>query len=1078
MTDESLFARAVAIPDPAERAAFLDRECAGNPDLRREIESLLAAHAGGGFLDRPAAGPAVTSDLSASPPSATSGVPVAVANNTPGPGVGTVIGGKYKLVEEIGEGGMGSVWMAQQTEPVKRLVAVKLIKAGMDSKAVLARFEAERQALALMDHPNIATVLDAGAAPDGRPFVVMELVKGVPITTFCDDRRLTAEQRLELFVPVCQAVQHAHQKGVIHRDLKPSNVLVALSDGRPVPKVIDFGLAKAAGEPLTDRTLATGFGVVVGTPEYMSPEQASFGTRLVDTRTDVYALGGLLYELLAGSPPFARPELEARGVLEILRVVREEEPPRPSDKLSTADALPTLSANRGTDPARLTRLLRGELDWIVMKCLEKDRDRRYETAAGLAADVQRYLTGEPVLAHPPSAGYRLKKFLRRNRGRVAAGVAAVLAMAGAAYAVVESRQRREVTGLLHEATTARGRVEDLLGTETRLRSELQTTNGKLETALKGEQAALKLAEREREKVARFEYGRTVQVAHQEARDGAAVALALLESTRADLRGWEWRYVHRLCNGQRLTLKGHDGWVQSACFRPDGARVLTAGGDHTARVWDARSGAGLLVLKGHAGDVHSAGWSPDGAKVVTAGLDRTARVWDAKTGDELLALEGHKGWVSAAAFGPDGMKVATGSDDRTARVWDARSGVQLAVLRGHGGEVHAAGWSPDGARVVTASEDGTARVWDVKTGAEVRVLRGHVRRVRSAAFGPDGSTVVTASEDGTARVWDADGAADPPTFKGHASGVDCGAWSPDGSRVATASEDGTARIWDAATGEPLRVLEGHTGRVNTVAWGPDGARVVTASVDGTARVWDAATGRELLTLAGHTATVHSAAWSRDGSRVVTAAEDRTARVWDAATGAEVLVLTHPRWVRSAAFSPDGARVATATDDRAARVRVWDAGTGRELLVTGEHSVPLYSAVFSPGWVQSVVWSADGGRLLTASMDGTARVWDPTTGKELLAFRGHVRRLRSAAFGPDGSRVVTASEDGTARVWDAATGAELLTLKGHAGWVRTACFSPDGGRLLTASADGTARVWDATPLEPQFRSREIAPPPRAR
>jgi tetratricopeptide (TPR) repeat protein len=358
-----------------------------------------------------------------------------------------VIAGRYTLVESIGEGGMGSVYLAAQTEPVKRQVALKLIRSGMDSRAMLARFEQERQALALMDHPNIAKVLDGGMH-EGRPFFVMELVKGVPITDFCDARKLTPRERLELFVPVCQAIQHAHQKGIIHRDLKPSNVLVALYDDRPVPKVIDFGVAKATGGALTQRTVETAFGGVVGTPVYMSPEQASLNNLDVDTRSDVYSLGVLLYELLTGAPPFARKELEKQGLLEMLRVVREEEPPRPSTKLSTADALPTLSVNRGTEPRKLTSLLRHELDWIVMKALEKDRARRYETANGFAADVQRYLAGEPVLAHPPSAGYRLRKFAHRNRaGVITAGlvlVALLAGIAGTTWGLIEARRQERL----------------------------------------------------------------------------------------------------------------------------------------------------------------------------------------------------------------------------------------------------------------------------------------------------------------------------------------------------------------------------------------------------------------------------------------------------------------------------------------------------------------------------------------------------------------------------------------------------------------------------------------------------------
>jgi len=410
--EQAIFLHAIGLPSPADRAAYLDEVCRDNPGMRAELDALLAAHDRLGGQSPATSGPEPAGNPRAESTEAFPGAQAGV--------VGEVLAGRYKLLEPIGEGGMGTVWMAQQTEPVRRRVAIKLIKPGMDSKQVLARFGAERQALALMDHPNIAKVHDAGTAPDGRPFFVMELVKGMPITRFCDEHRLTPQQRLELFVPVCQAIQHAHHKGIIHRDLKPSNVLVALYDDKPVPKVIDFGVAKATGPQLTEQTLNTGFGAVIGTIEYMSPEQASFNQLDVDTRSDIYALGVLLYELLAGTPPFDRKELEKSGLLEMLRVIREQEPSKPSTTLSTAEGLPTLAANRGTEPARLTRLVRGELDWIVMKALEKNRGRRYETASAFAADVERYLHDEPVLACPPSTWYRLGKVVRRNRGSVLA----------------------------------------------------------------------------------------------------------------------------------------------------------------------------------------------------------------------------------------------------------------------------------------------------------------------------------------------------------------------------------------------------------------------------------------------------------------------------------------------------------------------------------------------------------------------------------------------------------------------------------------------------------------------------------
>ena len=470
---KSIFCDAIELP-PADRPAYLDAACGGNAALRTEVEALLAAHdrddrfLGGAGGD---SGPTVVAPGGRPIPTNDSATRSWEAGRSftplPGEAAGTVVGDRYKLIEPIGAGGMGTVWLAHQTVPVRRPVAVKLIRLGMDSAQVLARFEAERQALALMDHPNIAKVLDAGATDDGRPFFVMELVKGVPITRFCDDRRLSLRDRLELFLPVCRAIQHAHQKGVIHRDVKPSNVLVALYDDRPVPKVIDFGIAKAAGEPLTDRTLQTGIGMVVGTPQYMAPEQATLNNLDVDTRADVYGLGALLYELLTGAPPFSRVDLHKAGLLEVLRVVREIDPPRPSNRVSSAAGRPEVAAARGTDPGRLAGLLRTDLDWVVMKALEKDRNRRYESAAGFAADVESYLAGRPVQAAPPSASYRVGKFVRRHRTGVAAGLVLAVSLAagvaGTAVGLIQAeRAATEKARIEGEAATKARKLSGLL----------------------------------------------------------------------------------------------------------------------------------------------------------------------------------------------------------------------------------------------------------------------------------------------------------------------------------------------------------------------------------------------------------------------------------------------------------------------------------------------------------------------------------------------------------------------------------------------------------------------------------------
>ena len=468
---KSLFLNASELADLSERAAYLERECGRDAALRERVEALLAADDGGG---RSVEGDATETSHLTSPETQeataavdtgtrlasgscnncerqtgrrlTSPSPAAPRTDRPGrSGVGQVIAGRYTLREVLGEGGMGTVYRTDQTAPVKRQVALKLIKVGMDSRAVLARFDAERQALALMDHPNIARVYDGGTTPTGQPFFVMELVSGVPITDYCDQKRLSVRARLELFVAVCQAVQHAHQKGIIHRDIKPSNVMVTEVGGRPTPKVIDFGVAKATGFDLTDLSFAD-TGAIVGTPTYMSPEQADPSSMDIDTRTDVYALGVILYELLAGSPPLDPSQFKRGALLEMLRMVREADPPKPSTRVSTSDALPNIAASRGIDPAQLKRALAGDLDWIVMKALEKDRARRYQTANGFAADVQRHLAYEPVLAAPPSRAYRLRKFVRKNRGAVIAASLVVFAllagMVGTSLALIEADARR------------------------------------------------------------------------------------------------------------------------------------------------------------------------------------------------------------------------------------------------------------------------------------------------------------------------------------------------------------------------------------------------------------------------------------------------------------------------------------------------------------------------------------------------------------------------------------------------------------------------------------------------------------
>jgi eukaryotic-like serine/threonine-protein kinase len=515
--EKSLFLAAIEIDSAAERAAYLEKTCAGNHSLRAEVEALLRAN------EKP---PRLLDNL----PAGTATIDPPLSAERPG-----ALIGPYKLLQQIGEGGMGTVFLAEQTHPVQRKVAVKVIKAGMDSRQVIARFEAERQALAMMDHVNIARVLDAGmtgsepdaqaraagtlacAAGSGRPYFVMELVHGVPITKYCDDNHLTPRERLELFVPVCQAIQHAHQKGIIHRDIKPSNVMVTLYDGKPVPKVIDFGVAKATEQRLTERTLFTQYGTMIGTFEYMSPEQAEMSALGVDTRSDIFSLGVLLYELLTGSTPLTHKRLKEAVFAEVLRLIKEEEPPKPSTRLSdSGEALATISAQRQMEPAKLTKLMRGELDWIVMKCLEKDRNRRYETASAFAADVQCYLKDEPVQACPPSTWYRLRKFALRNKGPVAAGVAlaALLALGIVGTSIGLAWALREERAAIAAATAEAQQRQD---------AETQRDRAKIAEALATERLLAVTKEKER-----------ATAAEANAKEEAAVAKAVTDFLQNDL----------------------------------------------------------------------------------------------------------------------------------------------------------------------------------------------------------------------------------------------------------------------------------------------------------------------------------------------------------------------------------------------------------------------------------------------------------------------------------------------------------------------------------------------------------------
>jgi WD40 repeat protein/serine/threonine protein kinase len=1092
--EESIFLAALERGKPDERVDFVDNACANDAELRLRVLALLKTHdESRGPFDAPSPGlqgTLISPEISA---------------------VGDQIG-PYRLLQQIGEGGMGTVYMAEQARPVKRKVALKVIKAGMDSRQVIARFEAERQALAVMDHVNIARVLDAGTTEGGRPFFVMELVHGVPITKYCDDSHLTPRQRLELFVPVCQAIQHAHQKGIIHRDIKPSNVMITLYDGKPVPKVIDFGVAKATEQALTERTLFTQYGTMVGTLEYMSPEQAEMSALGVDTRSDIYSLGVLLYELLTGSTPLSQKQLRGAAYGEILRMIKEDEPPKPSTRLSdSGEALASISAHRHMEPAKLTNLVRGELDWIVMKTLEKDRNRRYETANGVAADLLRYLNDEPVLACPPSSMYRIKKFARRNKSLLATvaalAILLIVATIGALTAAVQSgRLAAKEQELRNAADERRIAADERADAEAKARAELDQRL----------------------------YANRIALAQQELfAQNTGRAQELLAECPEALRGWEWNFLKRFRPGNPLSLAGDQ---RAAVFSPDG-RFLAVSSGTNANIIDPATGNLIRTLHGLATypDHYGLAFCEQSGETILAAGDSRAKnvkVWNVATGQEIRTLGGHGERLRSVVFSPDGRRLAAGSISRGAKIWDWKKGrvvfelpdlgisrlayspdgQRLAVAAfevGHDVTIYQAdtgqklrsfeskhspgieglSYSPNSQRLATSGNDGTVKVWDETTGNLLQTLRGHVSAVKDVVYTTDGRRLASAGWDKTVKLWDAETGQELLTLRGHADLVMKLAFSRSGDFLATSGFDG-AKVWNATSaneGSDAVFLDvpGHSGLVKSVAFSPDGRHLASAGTDRQVKLWDVASLRQGLKPLGlthrsETDTAMNVVFSPDSRKLVSAGWGRRIKIWETGQADPMLKVplhTHQTGgdVQGVAFSPDGRRLATAGP-------VWmgirDSTTGEILQHLRIPSGNLFGLTYSPdgrhialchhtsvmivdaqtatevrslghgATVRSVAYSADGQRLATACFDHSLRIWDTTTWKEIHRLRGHTDRAMSVAFSPDGKRLASGSGDSTLKVWDAATGQELATLRGHTGYVWSVAFSPDGKRLASA------------------------------
>jgi WD40 repeat protein/serine/threonine protein kinase len=1109
----AVFTEAAEIADSAARAAFLDSACNGNQLLRSRVERLLDADSRvGNFLrDR-----ADTTTFG-------------LASEKIGERIG-----RYRLIERIGRGGCGVVYLAEQEEPVRRRVALKVIKLGMDTQSVVARFEAERQALAMMDHPNIARVFDAGATDNGRPFFVMELVSGLKITEYCERHQLAIPRRLELFIAVCHAVQHAHQKGIIHRDLKPSNILVSQDEGVAAPKVIDFGIAKATAQTNDNSSGMTVAEQVIGTPAYMSPEQAGLGGGDIDTRSDIYSLGVILYELLTGQTPLNPKSLAGANTDEVRRIIREVEPVKPSARFSdlvaadvrrltsnSDDRAPTSSP----DGASLRRLLQvkqiqGDLDWIVMKCLEKDRARRYETANGLVLDLRRHLEHEPVLARPPSQAYRLQKVVRRNR--LAFATAGIISLVLIVAVIISSRLAFRATRAEREQAKLRGLAESK-AEESRLRlirryvaeGNRLAEQGRPLAALPWlvEALQLEIGDRHREQDERIRIAQML-VGAPELRlnlsqgkpldcialsfDGSKVVVGSDDgSVRVSRVGKSGNEA-----GLKFSLPGAVGTVR---FSPDGGRVLAMDIQGCARVWQAETGEAITPVldtneKKSKPDAPrqlkpSASFSPDGKLVLLAWCSTSAQLRDAATG-RLVREVTHRDRVYNATFSPDGRYVATAGKDGAAQVWDTSTGKPAGPPLTHNGPVNWLQFSSDGNKLLTVRDRHFVQLWDWQEGRRLAPEIPRRSTLYHASLSPNGTNILTTAWSGYAHLYDPVSSRLMYEFQQHGGLVDA-TFSPDGSSIATACDDGNAWVWNVgdATANPIVLPQGNG--IAQLAYSGSGRFLAVADSAGHARVWELEPAqRGVSRLPGN--DVEWVEFDHSGLRalVVSTGSKSGVAVYETESGALVSSAKFKSGeALQASFSPTGRRILVFGKGKTAHVL--DAGTGREIC----------SAITQRDRLYDVRWSRDGKYVLTAAGLSGARLWDVETGKAVVTFPipkaaiaislhaggsklavadDHsiaiwepagtrpvagpfqiTAAIRAIAFSGDGKylAISTAGDSESAvEVRDIVTGKIVGAPLVHRDAVRGFEFSPDDRWLATACDDHSARVWNAMTGEP--------------
>ncbi len=1094
---EAIFADLIA-RDTAERARLLDQRCKDNPGLRADVESLLAHHDAAdeetGFLgdaqkiadELGLVGRALPEDAVLPPGSR-------VAD--------------YTIERVIGSGGMGVVYVARQERP-KRTVALKVIRRGLATSSMVRRFEHEAEMLGRLQHPGIAQIFLAGSTdgPDGaRPFIAMELVAGPPLTQYAEQHRLGTRERLDLMAKVCDAVQHAHQRGVIHRDLKPANILVTDAGGGIQPKVLDFGVARASDADFHVTTLQTSVGQLIGTLPYMSPEQVIADPREVDTRSDVYALGVVLYQLLTGRLPL---DLSSRSIPEAARIIRDEPPARLSS---------------------ISKVFRGDIEKIVGKAIEKDKARRYQSAAELRDDILRHLAGRPILARDDSALYVLRQQLRRYRGVAAA--AAVFVIGLSAFSIYAHRQSAENRKARDAAEVAQGKTAAALAVAERERSradgkarelderlvESDIARGRAEALLGGVAAGedliwprlLRDPSLTRARWALWEiYSRnpclwTVRSLHGRPEalalspDGGLAGVAHVDGSVVVYRTADGAISATIPVGERLgTLaftadggalvtgsnKGaadvwdvasasrtasyaggaaHQGAVRAIAFSADGRRLATGGADRLTRVWDAAQPTAPPLWSVTDELITSLAFSPDGATLACATVQPGLRLRDAATGALLRTLEGDDSWPVAAAFSGDGRVLATVSWDRTTRLWNPATGECTAVIPIRLIAIRGIGLNRDGSLLLTGASD-EVQLWDLPPGPgtdprpvapsdprHIRTLLGHRDGLTAVALDPAGERAVSISYDGTVKAWEAGGNPGCSILDGHTGWVFGVAFDPGVKRLASGAGDGTIRIWDSPWPGPSRATRTTQGRNWTrgLEFRHDGALLASGSGDGVIRLIDPATGLAIGEMSASKSEVLSVSWSPDGATLASAGADRVVRFWDASSRKEIgSVSGFGGLARGVAFSPDGSTVAAAADD------------GLHLL--DPSTVQRLERVPGTGSCWGVAISRDGRWLATGGADGVTRIWDlsqrtPAGLGNPRMLQGHKRMIAGVAFSPDSTLLVSGSDDATVRVWDVRTGVNLATIEPGQGEVSHVAWSPDG-RHIAAACQGNAVV----------------------